>query len=156
MDPLHNSEELPPIELSVGERPDSCKIIIKQYHVTMSPATVKHIVGAVVLLVNELVDRLRTIHDLVDQRFTEQIFIGPSGLSLTATPILLFRPHSGYRWLQRRNNIFSVFLNHSGAHMAIFAHFTSAVSRIFSCFVQFTRSGEEKQSKNTCFSYKSE
>ena len=44
----------------------------------MLPTTVIHIILIIVSVVeNKLVDRLRPIHDLVDQRLTQQILIRP-------------------------------------------------------------------------------
>ena len=40
----------------------------------------------------------------------------------------------------------------AGAHIARVAHATAEVSRTRSCFLQVTRSGDEKASKNVCSS----
>ena len=44
------------------------------------------------------------------------------------------------------------FLMMDGAHMARFAHLIAVVSMMLGCFVQVTRSGEEKASMKTCLS----
>ena len=66
------------INRSVLERYKSGKVFIQAYHVAVFPTTVIHIILIIVSVVeNKLIDRLRPVHDLVDQRLTQQILIRP-------------------------------------------------------------------------------
>ena len=60
-------------------------------------------------------------------------------------------PIIGARHLQHTRQYLPLFSVTAGAHMALRAHFTRAVSSTRGCFVQCTRSGDENASGNTCW-----
>ena len=64
------------VDRSILKRYQPSEIGIQLHYVAMPPATVIHIIGAVVILEDKLVDGLRPIHNLVDQRFAQQILVG--------------------------------------------------------------------------------
>ena len=40
----------------------------------MMPASIIHIITTIVIFKNELIDRLGTVHNLIDQRFPQNVF----------------------------------------------------------------------------------
>src|ERR1017187_3008521 len=56
----------------------------------------------------------------------------------------------------KKRKYFPPFSAMAGAHMARLAQETALVSRTWLCFVQCTRSGDEKASRNTCSPYRAD
>ena len=61
---------------SVGERNESFEIGAKLNDIAMAPAAVDHIVLAVFIFKDGLIDGLRAVMELADERFAEIVFIG--------------------------------------------------------------------------------
>jgi hypothetical protein len=64
---------------AVGHRHDTGEVVLEPHDVGVLPAAVDHVMAAVVVTEDELVDRLRTVVELVDQRLADQVAIRPLG-----------------------------------------------------------------------------
>ena len=57
------------VDRPVFKRNQPGEIVVQANDITMSPTAVIHIVAAIIVTENELVDRLCPVYDLVDKRF---------------------------------------------------------------------------------------
>ena len=66
-------------QLSVGPRLDAEQIGRQAADIAVAPAAIIHIVPAIVVMEDKLVDGLCAVHDIVDERPAQRIPIGPFG-----------------------------------------------------------------------------
>ena len=128
------------------------KSVLQPRDVAVPPAAIDHVILAVLVLEHELVDRLRAVVEVVDQRLAQIILERPFRLVGHRHPDAAdFFGRSECRWRRRTGNTCPSFSTMAGAHIARRAHVTAFVSRMRLCLVQFTRSGDENASRKTCW-----
>ena len=68
------------IDGTILKRHDTQQIRSHLHHITMAPATIIHIILAIIILEHKLVDRLGTIHNFINQRFSQCILKRSCGI----------------------------------------------------------------------------
>jgi hypothetical protein len=116
----------------------------------VTPAAVDEIDGAVGVFEDVRVDRLRTVVELVDERFAQHVLeraFGPTrARDAESAGLLVILNVVG----AEDQVVPAVLVQMVGAHTARRAHEMLAASSTRECLVHVIRSGDEKQSRYSC------